>query len=79
MPAKREKVTVLLDAALPRELVLKRLCDVGFVVEAHLEEIAAVTGTVSLGNLHALNAIEGVKRVEANRSYQLPPPSSKVQ
>jgi hypothetical protein len=79
MAAKNQRATVLLEPGETKRSVLTRLRAAGFVVEQHLDAIGAVTGFAAAGKIHKLKAVKGVKDVQLEQSYQLPPPDSSIQ
>jgi predicted flap endonuclease-1-like 5' DNA nuclease len=72
------RATVLLDEH-STPATTKELRAAGFSVESNLESVGVLTGTVPSDKLDDLKKISGVKSVEVEHSYQLPPPESDIQ
>lgn len=51
----------------------------GLRITQKMEVIGILIGTIDPAKIHALERVEGVAAVEGIRSYQIAPPSSKVQ
>ena len=56
-----------------------RLRGAGLEVERSLSSIGTITGHVDSHRLDGLSKVQGVAAVEAERSFQLPPPDAKIQ
>jgi hypothetical protein len=59
--------------------VVKAVRAAGMRVEQRLDEIGVLIGTIDENKLDGLRRVAGVDSVEADRSFQLPPPDSPVQ
>ena len=79
MATRHQKATVLLEPGEAKKTVLTRLRAAGFTVEQHLDAIGAVTGSAPATKMQKLKSIKGVKDVQVEQSYQLPPPDSPIQ
>lgn len=77
--ANNRRATVLLDPGKPKAATLKRLRAAGFKVEASLDAIGAVTGTIPAAKSAALHQVQGVASVQFEQSFQLAPPESPIQ
>ena len=58
--------------------VVESLQSLGMDIEQALS-IGVISGSISRDQLSRLNQVQGVKDVETERSYQLPPPNSEIQ
>ena len=81
METRTEQVNVFVDAREHEQFVdiLEQCKQAGLDVEAELEDIGVLRGSIDSGKLKRLNAVSGVVAVERERSYQLPPPESEIQ
>lgn len=79
--ASQRKVIVSVDTEEPDTLadIAAQLSKHGLDVDAVLDTIATITGTCDESNLGSLTAVPGVLDVETQYSYQLPPPTDRVQ
>lgn len=59
--------------------VAARLRAAGMTVDAVLDAVGIITGSVSEQQLSALQAMAGVESVSRDRQVQLPPPEADVQ
>jgi fructose/tagatose bisphosphate aldolase len=59
--------------------VVKRCKDAGMNVEAELDAVGIVTGSIDSSKIHSLDQIEGVEYVEQSRNFQIAPPDSPIQ
>lgn len=75
------QVSVVVDdvhaGALSR--VAERLRASGMTVDAVLDEVGIITGSVGPQNLAAVQEVEGVASVTADHPVSLPPPDSDIQ
>ncbi|MBW4549793.1 MAG: ketohydroxyglutarate aldolase [Aphanocapsa sp. GSE-SYN-MK-11-07L] len=68
------------DACLNQiEQVCQRLKSSGMDVKQTLSSVGVINGSIEPERLDGLNQIEGVRCVELQQGYQLPPPSSPIQ
>ncbi len=56
--------------------VVKRLEEIGVMIERTMEEVGIITGSIDAGKIETISEIEGVKSVEESIPLQLPPPES---
>ncbi|WP_034271882.1 hypothetical protein [Haloechinothrix halophila] len=75
------KVIVSVDTEEPETLadIAAQLSQHGLAVESVLDTLATITGTCDESDLGSLTAVPGVLDVEAQYTYQLPPPTDRVQ
>ena len=76
-----EKVNVTIADEDPERFseVVRRLEEAGLQVEQSLPEIGIVSGSIDAAKRGDLDHVQGVAGVEAERTFQLPPPDSPVQ
>jgi hypothetical protein len=74
-------VSVVIDDAHAQDLdrVTERLRANGMAIDAVLEEVGIITGSVRQQDLAAVQEVEGVASVTADRQVTLPPPDSDIQ
>ena len=77
----RVQITVSIDDAHADRIdeVAERLKETGMDVEQTMQIVGVVTGSIASDRMSSLYSIEGVKAVEADRTYQLNPPDSDIQ
>ena len=77
----RVKVTVTVDDSHLGQIeeVTRKLADSGMTVEQTLPTIGIITGAVQAAQVRSLQHVSGVRAVEVDRHYQLPPPDSNIQ
>jgi hypothetical protein len=71
----RITVTVAGDA----DAVAEQLRVAGMNVEQVLGEVGIITGSVAAGRQASLAELPGVVSVEAEQTFQLPPPDAEIQ
>lgn len=59
--------------------VAKAAAKAGMKVEQTHKALGVLSGSIDAGKVEKLRAIDGVDRVEEERTFQLPPPGSPVQ
>ncbi|HKS63669.1 MAG TPA: hypothetical protein VJT13_18355 [Xanthobacteraceae bacterium] len=59
--------------------VAKAAAKAGMKVEQTHKTLGVLSGSIDAGKVEKLRAIDGVDRVEEERTFQLPPPGSPVQ
>lgn len=74
-------VSVVVDDGHADDLsrVAERLRASGMAVDAVLDEVGIITGSVRPQDLAAVQEVEGVASVTADRQVRLPPPDSDIQ
>lgn len=77
MPLHRVTVTLDDDHAEHAREVAARCTEKGLAVEAVLETLGIITGTTE--DPAALRAVEGVRAVELEAGYRIPPPDADPQ
>lgn len=56
--------------------VVKRLEDIGMMIERTMEEVGIIAGSIDAAKIETISEIEGVKSVEESMPSQIPPPES---
>jgi hypothetical protein len=72
-----ERITVTVSG--DPDAVAEQLRAAGVNVEQVLSEIGIITGSVAAGQQASLADLPGVVSVEAEHSFQLPPPEAEIQ
>lgn len=75
------KVSIAVDDAHLGQIteVAKNLESAGLEVEQTLSIVGVINGSIEADQMNALAQIAGVKAVEPEREFQLPPPDSEIQ
>lgn len=79
--ASSRKVIVSVNTEDPTTLadIAAQLKEHGLDIDAVLDTLATITGTCADSDVASLTAVPGVLDVETQYSYQLPPPTGRVQ
>ena len=77
----RSRVLVSIDDehAGDPQLIVQRLRAAGLQIEATMEALGTVAGSIDPERIDVLRAVEGVVDVEPAREHQLPPPDADLQ
>jgi hypothetical protein len=75
------RVSVSVDNAHLEDIdrLAERLQSSGMNVEQTLSSIGVINGSIESESIDNLSQIEGVRQVEIQQGFQLPPPNSEVQ